>query len=95
MPLRIDTTADGVTLAVKVVPGSSRDAVVGLLGDALKVKVARPPEHGQANRAVEALLARTLGLAPRAVTVIAGQAQPQKRVHIAGVTAQQVLDAFT
>ncbi len=29
---------------VKVVPGASRDEVVGQLGDALKVRVAAPPE---------------------------------------------------
>lgn len=94
MSLNIEAEADGVTLAVKVVPNSSRDAIVGLLGAALKVKVARPPESGQANRALEALLARTLGVPPRAVRVVGGLSQPQKRVHVAGVSVQQVLDAL-
>lgn len=42
---------------IKVVPNSSRDEVVGWLGDALKVKVMAPPEKERANEAVIALLA--------------------------------------
>jgi uncharacterized protein YggU (UPF0235/DUF167 family) len=49
-------------LILKVVPGSSREEIVGWLGDSLKVKVKAPPETGRANEAVIALLADRLGL---------------------------------
>ncbi len=42
-------------LSLKVVPGSSRDEIVGWLGDSLKVKVKAPPEKGRANEAVDAM----------------------------------------
>lgn len=47
---------------VKVVPGSSRDQIVGWLGDALKIKVMALPENGHANEAVVAILADRLGV---------------------------------
>lgn len=81
---------DGVVVAVKVVPNASRDVIVGLLGDALKVKVAAPPEGGRANAAVEALLAAALGVAARNVSVVGGHTQARKRVRIGGVGVERV-----
>ena len=60
MAVRIVDDSHGVRMAVKVVPGASRDRIVGKLGDALKVAVSKPPEAGAANKAVIALLARSL-----------------------------------
>ncbi|MEX2671483.1 MAG: DUF167 domain-containing protein [Phycisphaeraceae bacterium] len=96
--LKIANTEVGVAFDVKVVPNSRADAIVGLLGDALKVKVAAPPEAGRANRAVCDLLAATLGVPRAAVTVVAGPTSPRKRIVVAGLDAaalQTKLDAFT
>jgi uncharacterized protein (TIGR00251 family) len=73
-------------LRVKVVPGASRSEVVGLLGAAVKVRVAAPPEGGQANREVCALLAERLGLPLAQVTVVAGPASPVKVIGLVGIT---------
>jgi len=73
-------------LQVKVVPGASRSEVVGLLGTAVKVRVAAPPAGGQANREVRALLAARLGLPLAQVTVVAGPASPVKVIGLVGIT---------
>ena len=72
-------------LQVKVVPGASRAEVVGLLGAAVKIRVAAPPEGGQANRAVCALLADRLGLPLAQVTVVSGPASPNKVIGLVGI----------
>ncbi|KKK79180.1 hypothetical protein LCGC14_2836110, partial [marine sediment metagenome] len=41
-------------IAVKAVPGASRDRVVGVLGDCLKVATSQPAEKGKANKAIAA-----------------------------------------
>jgi len=77
--------APACRLRVKVVPGASRTEVVGLLGAAVKVRVAAPPEGGQANREVCALLADRLGLPLAQVTVVAGPASPNKVIGLVGI----------
>jgi uncharacterized protein (TIGR00251 family) len=84
----------GVRIAVKAVPGSSRDAIAGPLGDRLKVRVAAPPEDGKANKAIEALLATACGLHARDATVVSGRTRPEKTVELRGIdepTARRLL----
>ena len=83
--------ADPVALLdLKVTPKASRDALLGWLGEALKVAVTAAPERGRANAAVEALLAGTLDIAPSRVSVVAGHASARKRVAINGLSAEDV-----
>lgn len=84
----------GVEIAVKVVPGASRDRIAGCLGDALKIQVAAPPEKGKANKAVEALLAKALGTRTSDVTVVGGLTTPRKVVRISGARADMVRSAL-
>lgn len=94
MPLATDTTLDdgraAVLIAVKAVPGASRDAVAGRLGERLKVRVAAPPEGGKANKAICALLAAELGVRPSDVEVVQGHGRAEKVVRVAGVSAAAV-----
>jgi len=76
---------DGVVVTVWVVPGASRDEVVGRHGGALRVRVTAPADGGRANRAAAALVARALG--GEGGTVISGRASRRKRVVVAGVSA--------
>lgn len=69
-------------LALKVVPGASRDRVAGWLDGRLKVLVAAPPERGRANAAAVALIARSLGLPRSAVRLSAGETSPLKVLEI-------------
>ncbi len=67
---------------VKVVPGATRDEVVGQLGDALKVRVAAPPEGGKANQAVIRLLAGHFGVDRKLVRIVSGLASARKTVEV-------------
>jgi len=81
-------------LIVKVVPGSSRDQIVGWLGDALKIKVAAPPEKGRANEAVIELLADHLGISTDDVEVASGHSSTSKVITITGMDDEAIKKAF-
>jgi uncharacterized protein len=90
IPLTNDPATGGVRMALKVVPGASRDRVVGVLGDALKIAVSKPPADGAANKAVIQLLAAHLRLPIASITITRGHASPRKEVLITGLTAEQL-----
>ena len=79
-------SAPSCRLKVKVVPGAARTEIVGRLGEAVKVRVAAPPEGGRANREVVAVLAERLGLPRAQVTVLSGQSSPAKVIGLVGVS---------
>jgi uncharacterized protein (TIGR00251 family) len=86
------TVPGGVELRLKVVPGASRSAVAGVLGDRLKVRISAPPEGGKANRAVEDLLAELTGCV---CTVTSGHGSPQKTLFVATGSPVAVRQAVT
>jgi uncharacterized protein (TIGR00251 family) len=79
-----------VQLALKIVPGASRNQISGWLGDRLKIRVQAPPESGKANKAVIKLLAGALDISPRNITITAGTASPLKTVQINGLTESDI-----
>src|SRR4051794_29797575 len=81
---------DTVVLRLHVQPGAGRTAVVGRHGDALKVRVAAPPEGGRANDACLALVATTLGVKADQVELTSGASSRSKRVRVTGVTPEDV-----
>jgi len=84
------STNDGVIVPVKVVPGSSRDKVVGVLGDALKITTSAAPEKGRANTAIIKILAKALGVDRKSVTLTSGPTSARKEFRVDGITAEAI-----
>jgi uncharacterized protein (TIGR00251 family) len=89
-PWRIET--GGLRVMVRLTPRGGRDAVEGIeqLSDGrrvLKVRVRAAASEGEANAALVRLFAKTLGVAPRDVSLVAGASARIKRVRIDGAGA--------
>jgi len=80
--VRID--ASGATFQVRVTPRARREEVGPVVDGLLRIKVAVPPERGEANEAVVALLASALGVPKRSVQIIAGESGRRKTVRVIG-----------
>ena len=86
----IESTADGVVIAVRVVPRAGRSGIAGTRGGALLVRLNAPPVEGAANDELIEVIADTLGVPRRAVTIVSGERSRSKRVRVAGVDADHV-----
>jgi len=79
---------------LRVAPGARRAGVVGRHGEAWKVRVTQPAESGRANEAVVRLLADTLTLPRRSVTLVSGHSARDKIVEVAGVELEEIERCF-
>jgi len=73
MSVQVRAVEGGCELDLRIIPGASRDAVVGELDGALKLRISAPPVEGAANdRLVRFLAKQVLGVPRSAVTVRRG-----------------------
>ena len=90
----ISETSDGCVLNVKATPRASKTEVRGIENDTLCIRLQAPPADGKANAALCAFLAETLHLPKRNITLLSGETNRHKRLHLRGITlarATQIL----
>jgi uncharacterized protein (TIGR00251 family) len=83
-----------VTFSVKVVPRASRNQIVGMEGDAVKVRLNAPPVESKANEELVRFLAETLGVSRAQIEIVTGHASRHKVVRVRGVTVREIEDAI-
>lgn len=93
VPLTPDGSG-GFVIAVKAVPGASRDQIAGALGHRLKVRISAPPEGGKANNAICRLIAAAVGVRPRDVAIHSGHSSAEKQVRITGAAEADIRRAL-
>ena len=73
---------EGAVVAVRAQPGASRAAIVGVVGDELKVRVSSPPVDGRANAELLVVLADALDVKPRQLELLSGESARSKQVLV-------------
>lgn len=86
----IQAIPGGVSFFIKVHPRARKNALTGIVGDAVKISLSAPPVDGRANRAVIEFLAELFEIPCSSVTISSGATSRVKRVHVAGTTAAAV-----
>ncbi len=81
----LQARGDGVVFTLHIQPGAKTTAVVGLHGEALKLRLAAPPVDGKANDCLLAYVASTLGVPKARVELVSGQSSRSKRVAVSGI----------
>lgn len=80
---------DHIRLSVRLTPNGGRDAFDGAESGAdgeihLKARVTAVPEKGKANKALVALVAKSLGIAKSSISLISGETARKKILRIDG-----------
>ena len=69
-------------LVLRIIPNARRTEVVGMYGDAVKIKIQSPATDGKANAALLEFLAGELDLPPRSVRIVSGEKSRDKLIEI-------------
>ncbi len=88
-------TEQGVFLDLYIRPSASRSKVVGEHDGRLKVSIAAPPVDGKANALIIKFFAKFFGVKKSDVQLESGETGKRKRVHITGVSLEDVSQRIT
>lgn len=72
-------------------PGASKNEIIEVQQDALKIRISAPPVEGKANRALVQFLAEQLEVRRSQVEILSGHATRRKTIHIIGKGTQNKL----
>jgi uncharacterized protein (TIGR00251 family) len=87
-------TANGAQFALRVQPRASRNAIVGTMGDAVKLAITAPPVDGKANHAVVEYLSDLFRVPKSSIVIVSGETGRNKLIAVRGMRAEQVLKAL-
>lgn len=74
--------SDALVLRLVIQPKASRDSLVGLHGDELKIAITAPPVDGQANTHLVKFLAKQFKVAKSQISIEKGELGRHKQVRI-------------
>ena len=96
MPAWCSVLPGAIRLAVQIAPNAKKTEVIGVLDDALKLKLQAQPIEGKANEALIRFVADTLGVRKSAVAITHGQTNRRKllEVSVPGLAVETVERAF-
>jgi uncharacterized protein len=91
LPPYLKQTADGVTLALKIQPRASSNAIVGELGSELRIRLTAPPVDSAANLALIEFLAGIFDCPRSHISLLRGRTSRHKTLLLRGFTTAAAL----
>jgi len=81
-----------IIIKVKIVPGSSKNKIIGVYNDALKITITAPPVEGKANKKCITYLAKYFDVAKSKIEIISGKNSKNKLIKIYDISQKEFLD---
>ena len=86
----IQETLEGVIFKVIVQPRGSKNEILGLQGDALKLRLTAPPVEGAANKMCIDFLAKSLKVRKSDVEIVHGQRSRTKKMLVRSARRKKI-----
>jgi len=86
----VTSFSEGARLQVKVQPRSSRNEIMGITGDCLRIKLTAPPVEGKANKKLVKFLGQVFDCGAGKIRITRGATSRRKLLEITGVTEEEI-----
>lgn len=73
-------------IRIHVQPRASKNEIIGIHGDSLKVRLTSPPVEGAANSLLVEFIAKKIGMPKSLIEIAAGEKSRHKTLKVEGVT---------
>ena len=80
--LRINPYKSGIRFSAIIQPRSTQNEVLGIHNNSLKIRLTSPPVDGAANKTCVKFLAKSLGVSPSKICIVAGLNNKNKTIEI-------------
>ena len=87
--MQIKPCDNGIRFSAIIQPRSSKNEVIGIYNDALKIRLSSPPVDGEANKSCMRFFAKWLGISPSKVSIVQGFSSKNKTIEVADLTEKQ------
>lgn len=76
-------------IRIHLQPRASKNEIIGIQGDSIKVRLTSPPVEGAANSHVIEFFAKMLGVQKSKITILSGEKSRHKTLKIEGFTKSE------
>jgi len=82
-------------IKIKLIPNAPKSEFVGILGDAIKIKISSPPIDGKANSELINFLHEKTHIAKNKIKIVSGKTAKLKLLEIPTLTQSQLAKLLT
>ena len=80
-----------IYIHIHVQPRASKNQIVGIHGDSLKVRLTSPPVEGAANSLLVEFIGKKLGIAKSKIEIVAGEKSRHKTLRVEGLSKAETV----
>ena len=85
----INSCENGIRLSAIIQPRSSKNEVIGIYNNALKIRLTSPPVDGVANKACIRFFSKLLEISPSEIRIVQGVSSRNKTIEIISTTEKK------
>ncbi len=85
MAIIVEEVKGSITISVRVQPRSSKNEIIGIQSDKLKVRLTSPPVENASNQLCIKLFSKWLGINKSKIQIISGLKNRNKKIKIDGI----------